>query len=422
MIADSRAVTSSTAFAAVRTGHDYVGEASRSGAPFVLVEGHAVLPDALTAIVVDDVVTALGSLATHVRGRLRARVVAITGSTGKTLTKDFVAAALGDGVHATPRSYNAELGVPLVVLSCPDEVRILVVELAARRAGEIADLCRIVRPEVGLITGIGTSHVAAFGSRRAIASTKSELLAALPADGTAFAPSDDDFLDLMASSTSARLTTVGPGGHVGYGAVSLDQDGRTHGWVRLRDEAVSVSLPVPGRALVRNAAFAVAVARHFNVAAEDAAARIADARTSAWRMQITHQGGRVFVNDAWNANPTSVVSALRTVGELAAGSGQEAWAVLGEMAELGSISRREHTRVGRLAAAIGYAGVIALGDAGYDIVSGAGSIAHHVGSIREAGDLLASLVPDDAWVLVKASRVVGLERLPEHVASRSVGA
>lgn len=96
--------------------------------------------------------------------------------------------------------------------------------------------------------------------------------------------------------------------------------------------------------------------------------------------------------------------------------------MLGEMAELGSISRREHTRVGRLAAAIGYAGVIALGDAGYDIVSGAGSIAHHVGSIREAGDLLASLVPDDAWVLVKASRVVGLERLPEHVASRSVGA
>ena len=425
VVADSREVTGGLAFAAVRGGAAYVGDAFAAGAPIVIASSPHEAPAGAAVVVVDDVVAALGCLAADVRSRLRARVVGITGSTGKTLTKDFLAAALGAmersdsdrlAVHATPRSFNAELGVPLVVLTCPDDADVLVVELGARHPGEVADLARMVRPDVGVITGIGISHLSEFGSRHAIARTKCELLGALPAGGDALVPSDDDYLALMSDTSAARMTTVGPGGHISYRATMVDADGRTHGSIGSGDEVVDVTLPVAGRGLMRNAALAVAAAGRLGVAIHESGARISRTRTSLWRMQIVEMSGLVVVNDAWNANPTSTTSALRTVAELA--RGRERWAVLGTMAELGPLGPDAHRRVGRLARALGFTGVVTVGDEATGIAAGAGPVAVVAGDADEAADIVARRASPGAWVLVKASRVVGLERFPDKLAAR----
>lgn len=407
IVADSREVSPETAFVAVRGGHGFVADAVSRGAPFVIVEREEAVPADTPAVVVADTVAALAALAIDRRSRLGVRAVGITGSVGKTLTKDLLAAALQTSmrVHAAPMSHNTDVSVPLVVLSCPDDADVLVCELGARHRGEIASLAELVRPDIGVVTGIGVTHLGEFGSRDAIAATKAELVAALPGDGTAIVPSDDDYLALLASSTHARMVCVGPGGAVTYGADTVDVSG-TRGWVRVSGERIDVTVPLPGRALVRNAAMAVAVATTLGVDVRAAAAGIAAARPSAWRMEVTTVGEMTVVDDAWNANPTSVASALRTVRELA--GDRQAWAVLGEMAELGPLAPEAHERIGRLAAALGCTGVVCIGAAAEGIAVGAGPIAERAASAEEAAAVVARHAASDAVVLVKASRVVGL--------------
>jgi UDP-N-acetylmuramoyl-tripeptide--D-alanyl-D-alanine ligase len=419
VVADSREVSRAAAFAAVRGGHDYVLDALEAGAPFVIVERAESVPaGAGTAVLVGGTIAALHALAGHVRSLLDVRAVAVTGSTGKTLTKDLVAAALGVRyeVHATPRSYNTDVTAPTVVLSCPEEAGVLVAELGARRPGEIAELCSFVRPDTAVITGIGLTHLELFGSRRGIAETKSEMLTALPADGLAIVPSNDDFLDVFAAATSARLCTVGPAGTVRYRADRIDRTGRTHGVVTVDGLEIDVRLPVPNRALMRNAALAITVAVEFDVDAREAADALAGASLSGARMQIETIGNRTVVNDAYNANPTSMTAALRSVRELAAG--RSVWAVLGPMAELGPESAAGHQRIGRLARALGLDGVLTVGEGAHDIAVAAGDLAHEVRSLADAVELTVTLVPEDAVVLVKASRVSGLDRFPDELRRR----
>ena len=419
VVADSRAVDPGTAFVAVAGGHAFVREAHEAGAPFVIVDRRdAIAECAIASVIVDDTVRALGALATAVRRDMALRVVGITGSTGKTLTKDLVATTLAVRyrVHAAPKSYNNEIGVPLVVLSCPDDINVMVVEVAARHAGEIAELCEIVRPQMGIVTGIGNTHLEEFGSRDAIARTKAELLAALPAEGVAIVPSDDEYLALLSTSTGARLRTVGPGAAVSYRATAIDPDGRTHGIVSIAGRDVTVTIPIAGRALLRNVALAIAAGIEHGVDPDEAAQAIASAQLSSFRMEIVDVPPWTIVNDAYNANPTSVASALRSVKEMA--DGRPVWAILGPMAELGPASEREHVRIGRLASDLRYDGVIALGDEGAEIARGAGPIASRVATAEEAADALNSTVPAGAIVLVKASRVVSLERFPDILRAR----
>ena len=418
VVADSRDVRPGDAFVAVRGGHDFVAEAVASGAVLAVVERADALPRGATAVVVDDSVRALGELAASVRSTLDVRVVGITGSFGKTLTKDFVAAALGPRyrVHAAQGSYNTEVGLPLVVLGCPPDAEVLVVELGARRPGEIAELCAIALPHVGVLTGVGTTHLEIFGSRDAIARTKTELLEALPPDGLGVVPSDDDYLDLFAEHTAARLATVGPGGRTRYAADHIDSSGRTFGRVSIDGVQTGVVLPIPGRALFRNAAMAVCVATELGVDAVDAAGAIGRASTSGARMELADIGGWTVVNDAYNANPTSTAAALRTLLELRP-RGQR-WAVLGAMAELGPISECAHERIGRLAASLGYAGVVVVGAEARPMAMGAGSVAHAVDTLEEAAELVCSRVPAGAVVLVKGSLVTGLSRFPAVLRTR----
>lgn len=412
---DSREVVAGTAFAAIRGGHGHIPEAIASGAPFVIAEHPDALPAGASAVVVPDTVAALGRLAAATRDTLDVPVVAITGSTGKTMTRDLVAAALATRyrVHRTPRNYNAEIGVPITILATPDDAQALVVELGARHVGEIADLCALVRPTTGILTGIGTAHIEEFGTRETIARTKSELLASLPSGGTAIVPADDDFLDVFVSSTGAGMMTVGPGGAVRYRAERIDERGHTLGTVTAGTDRVAVDLPVAGRALMRNAAFAIAAALAHDVDPHIAAGAIATAELTGWRMEVREIADWTVINDAYNANPTSVASALRAAREMA--GERPVWAVLGPMAELGDATDTEHRRAGRLATVLGYEGVIVVGDDASAIAEGAGR-AIRVSSLADAVDAIVGTVPSGAVVVVKASRVAGLERLVDELA------
>lgn len=409
VVADSREAVAGSVFVAVRGGHAFVEPALAAGASFAVVHDAAAVPDTATAVVVADTVQALLRLGTWARSRLRARVVGITGSTGKTTTKDLTAAALGARlrVHASPRSYNTDVGMPLTLLSCPDDADAVVLEMGARHPGDIAELAAVARCEVGVITGIGKTHIGEFGSRDVIAATKTELLRALPADGLAVIPADDEYLPLMAASTSARVVSVGPGGAIAFRATSVRAPGRTGGVVTIDGVPVEVDLPVAGRALIRNAAYALAVARELGVDAGEAARAMADAVVSAARMEISTISGLTVINDAYNANPTSTAASLRTVRELA-GRGP-AWAVLGEMAELGAISGVEHARIARLARALGFE-VVAVA-APPELADAPGVVG--VASMEDAAALLLERAPAGAHVLVKGSLVTGLRRFPE---------
>jgi UDP-N-acetylmuramoyl-tripeptide--D-alanyl-D-alanine ligase len=418
---DSRSQQRGVAFAAVRgervDGHDYVRDAVDGGAPFVVVEREDAVPAGATAIVVDDTVSALGMMATHVRREIPARVIGITGSTGKTLTKDFVAAAMSSSVrvYASPGNLNTEVGLPLVLLGAPSDASVIVAELGARGPGQIAELCDMARPSVGAITGIGSAHLEVFRTRDTIARTKSELLRALPADGLGSVPSDDDFLATFASSTAARLACVGPGAAVSYRADRITPDGLMYGRIAVYGRSVPVGLPVPGRALMRNAAFAVRIAMEFGVDPDDAATGIADAALTSWRLQIVSAGERTIVNDAYNSNPTSIAATLRSGRELA--GDRPVWAVLGRMAELGDATEDEHRRAGRLAVALGYSGLVVVGAEAAGIAAGARGLAQTAASIEEAADVVRSVVPSGAVVVVKGSRAVGLEHLVEQLVS-----
>jgi UDP-N-acetylmuramoyl-tripeptide--D-alanyl-D-alanine ligase len=418
---DSRDVAPGSGFVAIRGGHAFVADALAHGAVLAIVEREDTIPDGATGVVVADSVVAIAALAAEVRSRLDVRVVGITGSTGKTLTKDFTAAALASTyrVHASPRSFNTEIGVPLVVLSCPDDAEVLVVEMGARHTGEIAELAAIVRCDVGAVTGIGTTHLGEYGSRDAIARTKAELLTSLPPTGLAIVPADDDFLPLLVSATSARVATVGPGGSVRFradGVKLLNADGALHGCTDGSISGVPVRLPVAGRALMRNAAVAVCAAAELGVPIDESAAAIGRTRPTSWRMDITSLGDGVYVNDAYNANPTSVASGLRTVRELAGDA--PVWAVLGEMAELGDASDREHARIGRLAAALGYQGLVVVGDGTSELARAAGPIATPVHDMSGAADVVADRVPAGAHLLVKGSLVTGLKDFDSVLSDR----
>ncbi len=419
IVADSRTLAPGQAFVAVRGGHGFVGAAVEAGAAYVVTERSDLVPDGAVAVVVDDTVQALAELGKWVRSEYPMPVVGITGSFGKTLTKDFLAAALGSRyrVHAAPGSFNTEVGLPLMLLALPDDAEVMVAELGARRPGEIAELCDICHPTFGVLTGVGTTHLEIFGSRDAIARTKSELLASIPADGFAAVPSDDDYLPLFTASTSARVATVGPGGETRYAAQRIDRRGRTFGVVTTGGSQQEVVLPIPGRALLRNAAMAARVALEFGVDLRSSAAAIADAPTTGARMEVVDVRGWKVVNDAYNANPNSVAAALRTTAELQPDAMR--WAVLGAMAELGPIAPAAHRRIGRLAAALGYRGVIVVGADAAGIAEGAGALALLAQNIDEAADLVARHVAEGSVVLVKGSLVTGLKRFPDVLDART---
>jgi UDP-N-acetylmuramoyl-tripeptide--D-alanyl-D-alanine ligase len=398
---DSRAVVAGQLFAAVRAerdGHDFAAAAHDAGAAAVLVERpiHGV-----ASLVVPDVRAALVTLAGVARDRLPERVVGITGSVGKTTTKDLLAAVLSEGfvTAASQRSFNNELGVPLTLCNAPDDADAVVVEMGARGSGHIAFLCDMARPDIGVVTTVQAVHTELMGTEEDIARTKGELIESLPASGLAVLNAAVPLVAAMASRSSARVVTFGEGGDVQAHDVRVDDQLRASFRLTSPWGPAEVRLGVRGVHNVDNALAAAAVGLFLGLSAEQVVAGLSSSDQSPWRMDLqVAPGGARVLNDAYNAAPASVAAALRALAALDA---ERHTAVLGLMAELGDRSAEEHRRVAQLAAELGVR-LVAVDTDLYGVAPVAG--------IDGAVAALGALDAGDA-VLVKASRVVGLERL-----------
>ena len=407
-------------------GHDYATTARDAGAAAALGSR----PTELPTVVVDDVTAALGRLARHVVDRLPDVVVlAMTGSQGKTGTKDYLAHVLGEAgpTVATRGNFNNELGVPLTVLRATAETRYLVVEMGARGVGHVAELCRIAPPHVAAVLNVGTAHIGEFGSREAIALAKGEIVEALPPDGTAVLNADDELVVAMAPRTRATVTTFGSApADVAVGEVTADEIGRQSFELTYRGSGATVHLAQVGAFQWRNAAAAAAMALAAGVDLDTVADALGDAApASRWRMELGERpDGLVVINDAYNANPESMRAALETLAGIGARSGRRTVAVLGEMFELGDGAVAAHTGVGAYAAQVGVDVLVTVGAAagamaaGFDAAGSAGVSITTAGR-DEATDWLRHNVSAADVVLVKASRGAALELVADDLLTGS---
>jgi UDP-N-acetylmuramoyl-tripeptide--D-alanyl-D-alanine ligase len=416
---DSRSIRPGECFVAIvdaRDGHDYVDDAFTRGAVAALVER---VPDAGPCVVVDDPVAALAAIAGWVRStRLaRTRVVGITGSTGKTSTKDLLVGALGAArrVHSNPASFNNEIGLPITILGAAEAIDVLVCEMGARFAGNIADLCAIARPEVGVVTNIGVAHAEHLGGRRGVERVKGELLEALSANGVAVLGDDDPASGRLVTRTQARVLRVGERTTADVRFVVHDLDAELRALVAIDSPwgPLRARLGLRGAHQVLNAALAATVALDDGVSPDQVAAGLTAATGSSWRMDLAHTvDGITVLNDAYNANPQSMRAALVALRDLDV-SGRRV-AVLGAMRELGSASRAEHEAIGQLAATCGVQRLVAVGAADDEDVAALAGVAAACGvdvvvtDRDRATGALTDLRAGDA-VLIKASRAVGLE-------------
>lgn len=416
IVTDSRDAGPGSLFVAVRgerfDGNTFAADAAAHGAA-VLVE-RSRLPGGAVGVEVENTLHALARLGELRRIEIVVPVVAITGSSGKTTTKDMTAGALGTGAHSAPRSYNNEVGVPLTVLATPDDASAVVLEVGSRGAGHIAGLAEVVRPDVAVITNIGPAHLEMFGDVAAVLEAKWELVEALGPDGIAVLPAADPRLTGRREGAMLTFGEEGSGADVEAAAVSLDTRGRASFRITHRGSAASVSLQQPGRHQPVNATAAVAAAVALGRDFEEAAQRVAAVHTAPWRMDVKEvavaNGTIVLVNDAYNANPDSMRAAFATV---AAMPGRRI-AILGKMHELGAAEAELHRATGRLAVESGFVVVIVVGD-DPGIASGAGSAAIVARDAAEAADALASIVRPGDVVLVKGSRAAGLEAVAHAI-------
>ncbi|MDH4143994.1 MAG: UDP-N-acetylmuramoyl-tripeptide--D-alanyl-D-alanine ligase [Acidimicrobiia bacterium] len=405
---DSRSVQPGQLFVPIvaeRDGHEFIPQAFAAGAAATLSSrpAHALGHEGSgrAVIEVDDTLDALASLGRAARARLGDRVVGITGSVGKTSTKDLCAAVLRTRfvTAAAERSFNNEIGVPLTLLNAPEGAEAAVVEMGARGIGHIAALASIAQPTVGIVTCVGAgAHLELFGTLAKVAEGKGELIESLPAHGTAVLNADDPLVRAMASRASANVVTFGEDGDVRALDVELDDGARARFRLCTPWGEVDVALRVAGRHMVANAAAAATAALACGLDIEAVAEGLATATLSPWRMELARsRAGAVVINDAYNANPMSMTAALDSLRHLARA---RAVAVLGLMAELGDSTVEAHRAVAEEATRHGVE-LIAVGTDLYGV---------EPRSLEEAYALLGSLGEGDA-VLVKGSRVAGLEAL-----------
>ncbi len=398
-------------------GRRFAAEAVRAGAVALtgpgdgedLAPGGAV-PPAGTVLISDDPQAALAELASCWRGRHRPELVGITGSNGKTTTKDLLAALLrGAGaVHATAGNFNSAQGVPLTLLGLAPEHRYAVVEMGASARGHIAELAALARPRVGLITVAAGAHLETFGDLDGVIAGKGELVEALPADGVAVLNADSPGFDRWCERAPCPVVSFGEQAGDHRWRFAVGPDPRT-GELILDGERWPV--PLPGRHNAANLAAAILAGRAVGAADTQMRAGLAGFAASPHRGLLLPLAGRRLLDDCYNANPDSLRSAARALAELAGG---EAWAVLGAMAELGPESDRLHEAAGRELADLGIGRLVAVGEGARPLATGfaaAGGLAEVVGDHDAAADLLATLTRPGDRILLKGSRSATMERV-----------
>ncbi|WP_432182232.1 UDP-N-acetylmuramoyl-tripeptide--D-alanyl-D-alanine ligase [Streptomyces sp. NBC_00063] len=426
-VVDSRAVQPGGLFAALpgehTDGHTFAAGAVQAGAVAVL----AARPVGVPAVVVDDVLDALAALARTVLTAVpQAMVIGLTGSAGKTSTKDLIAQVLpelGETI-TTVQSFNGEIGMPLTVTHLDQGVRYLVLEMGARGIGHISHLTRIAPPTVGLVLNVGTAHVGEFGGREQIAQAKGELVEALPAHGLAILNADDPLVAAMASRTRARVLTFGTKTDSDVRAVdvALDTSGRASFTLTAAGAQARVDLALHGAHQVSNALAAAAVAIGLGADVDKTAAALSRAvLVASGRMEVTDRPDGVrIINDAFNANPDSMKAAFTTLEAMT--GGRRTIAILGEMKELGDSGSEEHRHVGRLVAAAGIHVLIAVG--GDDACAMAAAAQQdnpqlnvvHARDRDHALTLARHLIQPGDIVLVKGSHSVELEHTAQRLA------
>ncbi|PZR73227.1 MAG: UDP-N-acetylmuramoyl-tripeptide--D-alanyl-D-alanine ligase [Chthoniobacterales bacterium] len=425
---DSRTLQPGDLFVPLRgenfDGHKFVEQAVERGAIGAMVEvtWKGATPKNFALIRVPDTLTGYQTLAAKYRRSLPLKVIAITGSNGKTSTKDFVAATLSNKfrVNKTEGNFNNHVGLPQTMLSANPDDEIAVWEIGMNHPGEIAALAKLAAPDAAIITNVGLAHIEFMGSREAIAKEKGALAEALGPEGTLILNADDPHSEGIASRTQAKIIRAGiENGSVRATEVRQSATGSEftimEGAHRCRAQ-----LPVPGLHMVQNALLAVAAGRAFGLSLEECAAGLASTPLTKARLQIKEINGIQFIDDSYNANPDSMKAALRTLIELDADGRRIA--VLGEMGELGDESERGHREVGEAAAELGVDELIAVGVTGAAIARAAkkagleNSVA--VDAPEEAAELLAHGVAAGDLILVKGSRSARMERVLEAFSNR----
>ena len=405
---DSRTIGSGQLFVpivAARDGHDFIPQALSAGASAYLTARPPVSDASASAIEVEDTARALMAAGEAARGRLTGPVVGVTGSVGKTSTKDMLAQVLSTALrtHANERSFNNELGLPITLMGAADDTEAVVVEMGARGIGHIAMLCDIAHPTVGVVTRVDGVHLEMFGSIGAIAQAKGELIASLPDDGLAVLNVDQDTVIAMAARTTADVIAYGlsPTADVHAENIRVDAELRPTFTLRSPWGSTEVAMSARGRHQVHNALAAASVAGGLGLSVEQIADGLSGASISGLRMELTRtDDGVAVLNDSYNANPTSMRAALDALSGL---TGGRKVAVVGVMAEIGDTAPAEHLAITERAEELGVE-VIAVDAPDY------GPRARHVADIDAAVSALSTLSAGDA-VLVKGSRVAALERV-----------
>ncbi|MCL2024427.1 MAG: UDP-N-acetylmuramoyl-tripeptide--D-alanyl-D-alanine ligase [Coriobacteriia bacterium] len=438
---DTRTLEEGNLFVALKgehaDGHSYVNKAVKAGAAVALVSRREAADQVAgiaerkgTAFVlVDDTLKALHDLARGWLEIVKPRVVGITGSTGKTSTKELMAATLGQRFRtaATPENENNEIGVPLTALRAAEDTEVLIVEMGMRGRGQIAELCDIVNPEIGVVTSIGPSHIELLGSVDEIIAAKSELLKALPYQGLAVIEAGKPYSEKLEQASNARVMTVGvdlEDAKVMATHVTLDSSACASAHVLSLKGEFDITLGVPGLHQLTNALMVVAVAQELGIPSEIIEKGLEEARVGGMRfkMDINAATDLTVINDAYNANPNSMEQAVRTLASLDAPGRRIC--VIGDMLELGDTAPDEHRAAGAIVAHCEIDYLFAFGDYATHLLEGArlNGMDEKTNRIARAYDwieldlmleeLQAALEPGDI-VLVKASRGMELERVAD---------
>lgn len=406
-------------------GHQFIDQAARRGAAAALWQQDHPLPESpgIPLIIVSDTLTALQKMAEVYRDELAIPVVAVTGSNGKTTTKDLIASVLSATyrVHKTKGNLNNHIGVPLTLLSMPEQAEIAVVEMGMNHAGEIAVLSRIARPDVAVITNIGESHIEFLGSRAGIAQAKLEVKEGLKADGPIMYDGDEPLLEKFLADDLHPHVRVGWDNDLDESPVQIEMKGVQGFTFRSRQKHTLFRLPLLGRHNIKNALLAISVGRHFGLTEEMIAEGLAQVKLSGMRLEMkTATNGMLIINDAYNASPTSMRAALNLLTELE--PQLEKWALLGDIREIGSEEETYHQDLGAYAVEKGISRIYTVGKRGRWIFEGAKAANQdpartilHFDSLAEATRLLQKEGNEQVLLLVKASRAVQLDQVVKNL-------
>jgi len=420
---DSRTIKSGDVFLALRgpnfNGVDFIKEAIENGAVGYVAENSSI--DSNLAIKTEDSLKFLHLLAKHVLQKVAPKVIAITGSTGKTSVKDILNSALSlkYDVLATKANYNNEIGLPLTVLELTPSTEVVILEMGMRGIGHIDELTEIARPDLALVTNIGNSHIELLETQENIIRAKAEIINGLKDDGTLFVNADDESTKALRELASSKeIISFGKNGDVSYREISSDELGRVKILIKVGSEQAEVNMPVPGSHHAQNACAAAAIASKMGLSLAQIKKGLEQLKLSSGRMEVLQENGWIIINDAYNSAPDSALAALDTLRSI---DSKRKVAILGSMLELGDSAKEEHERVGRYVAKQNVDSLITVGELALDIKNGAIKAGMSKDNIKAFSDYsslmkqIDSLVRTADAILVKGSRKIELENIVHYL-------